>query len=121
MKRGREFPQEDHKNKVFILDSEMCIFLADSQEEQYEEEDVSFISAHLNPDAVIWSENPDLLPLHPGKFMVGWNLETEDENEKSDQPLETMFLVKTKPTPNHSTDWKLKVTYSFSNWTYKTE
>ena len=78
----------DAKRKAVSVGGEVVWFI----EEEEEEEEVNFITAHLNPEAVIWSEQPDLLPLHPGKFYVGWSLDQGD-TETPEAPKETMFLV----------------------------
>lgn len=93
MKRSREENKDSRPHKVVVLSAAKQVFLP---EEEDSEEEVSFITAHLNPDAVIWSENVDVIPLHPGKFMVGWSLD-KGEEETAEQPNETMFLVQKKP------------------------
>ena len=67
----------------------------EASEEEEEEEEVQFITAHLNPDAVIWSADTDSIPLSSGKFHVGWTLDGHQAAEE-EHPKETMFLIENR-------------------------
>jgi len=55
---------------------------------------VNFFTSHLNPDAVIWTTNPEEVPLDPGAFCVGWSPDEVSPGVKQDPDTqETMFIV----------------------------
>ena len=67
----------------------------EASEEEDEDEEVQYITAHLDPDAVIWSADTDSIPLSCGKFHVGWTLDGHQAAEE-EHPKETMFLIENR-------------------------
>ena len=68
-----------------------------SEEEEMEEEDegtlVNFITAHLDDSAVIWTSDPNEIPLRSGKFCIGWKVDEIDPTDEKDEEKETMFVI----------------------------
>ena len=81
----------------------------DDDENNYEGDEVCFISAHLDPHAIIWSEDPEQVPLHEGKFLVGWDIDI-NQGPEDKHPKETMFLIENVvPMSSNVDDWKEQV------------
>jgi len=49
---------------------------------EVEEEKITWLTSHISPEIVIWSSDPEEMPVHEGKFLVGWFLD-QDEAEES--------------------------------------